>query len=382
MTTPTAALGDLIRPAKVRRAGSGNFPILSMTMHDGLVDQATKFKKRVASTDTSQYKVVARKQLVVGFPIDEGVLSVQDLYPEAIVSPAYNVWDIEEGVDAAYLEKYLRSIPALEFYASKLRGTTARRRTLPTDVFLSLPVPLPSAYEQRRISDILDRADGLCAKRRESSALVNNLAESTFLDMFGDPATNPRGLPLVALGDLGFWSSGGTPSRSRADYFVGAIPWFSSGELGDLHVTDSAEHIGPLALKETSAKMVPVGSILLGMYDTAALKSSIASIGCSCNQAIAFARVDEQLADTYFVYYAVQVAKDHFRRLQRGIRQKNLNLSMIRDIRIPLPSLERQQEFAQRVLQIEEIKDASRSSAAETRSLAETLAHRAFGGQL
>ena len=81
-------LGHLIKPAELCRADDGSFPILSMTMHDGLVDQADKFKKRVASSDTSQYKVVKRNQLVVGFPIDEGVLSFQNRYDHAIVSPA------------------------------------------------------------------------------------------------------------------------------------------------------------------------------------------------------------------------------------------------------------------------------------------------------
>lgn len=101
MSLQHVTLGQLIKPAKLYRAGSGIFPILSMTMHDGLVEQAKKFKKRVASSDTSQYKVVKSNQLVVGFPIDEGVLSFQYLFDEAIVSPAYDVWDLQndEQVD-------------------------------------------------------------------------------------------------------------------------------------------------------------------------------------------------------------------------------------------------------------------------------------------
>ena len=72
-------LDALIEPAPLERAGNRDLPILSMTMHEGLIDQASKFKKRVASADTTEYKVVRRNQLVVGFPIDEGVLSFQDL---------------------------------------------------------------------------------------------------------------------------------------------------------------------------------------------------------------------------------------------------------------------------------------------------------------
>jgi type I restriction enzyme S subunit len=64
-------LRKIITPAMPKRAGEKEFPVLSMTMRDGLVYQADKFKKRIASADTSQYKVVGRNQLVVGFPIDE-----------------------------------------------------------------------------------------------------------------------------------------------------------------------------------------------------------------------------------------------------------------------------------------------------------------------
>jgi type I restriction enzyme S subunit len=94
----SVALGELIRPVKVARAGGGDYPLLSMTMHDGLVDQSAKFKKRVASADVSDYKVIKRGQMVVGFPIDEGVLDFQTLYDEGIVSPAYGVWELTRGV--------------------------------------------------------------------------------------------------------------------------------------------------------------------------------------------------------------------------------------------------------------------------------------------
>ena len=72
-----ATLGSLITPAKVIRCGNDSFPVLSMTMHNGIVMQSERFKKKLASADQSDYKVVKRGQLVVGFPIDEGVLYVQ-----------------------------------------------------------------------------------------------------------------------------------------------------------------------------------------------------------------------------------------------------------------------------------------------------------------
>src|SRR5262249_5891076 len=198
-------LSRIIVPARLRRAGEKDFPVLSMTMHDGLIDQAEKFKKRVASADTSQYKVVERNQLVVGFPIDEGVLAFQRLYDEAIVSPAYDVWDLRDSslVVSEYLERFLRSPTALAFYAAKLRGTTARRRTLPDDIFLSLSVPVPPLVEQRRIAEVLDRVEVLRTKRRAALAQLDTLTQSIFLDMFGDPARNTKGWPIQTLDELG-----------------------------------------------------------------------------------------------------------------------------------------------------------------------------------
>lgn len=103
-------LGELISKAKVERCGDRSFPVYSMTMHDGIVEQSGRFKKTIASRDTSSYKVVKKNQLVVGFPIDEGVIYVQNHDQPGIMSPAYNVWDFDsDRILPAYLEFVLHS---------------------------------------------------------------------------------------------------------------------------------------------------------------------------------------------------------------------------------------------------------------------------------
>lgn len=144
----------------------------------------------------------------------------------------------------------------------------------------------------------------------------------------------------------------------------------------------SDEHVSTQALCETTAKAVPKGALMLGMYDTAALKASIASVECSCNQAIAFATIDPAIAETVYVYFAIVIGREHFRRLQRGVRQKNLNLSMVRDISIPRPLLPLQREFARRVTVVESLKTVQRASLAELDALFATLQHRAFRGEI
>ena len=123
--TLNVQLSNFISPAPLNRCGIDGIPVLSMTMHNGLMLQSSRFKKSIASVDKSNYKVVRYNQLVIGFPIDEGVLSVQNIVQTGIVSPAYSVWDIDEQrVFPKYLERLLRSPRSISYYKSKLRGTT------------------------------------------------------------------------------------------------------------------------------------------------------------------------------------------------------------------------------------------------------------------
>ncbi|WP_422936281.1 restriction endonuclease subunit S [Sinomonas sp. P47F7] len=247
------------------RAADGEFPILSMTMRDGLVPQSERFKKRVAGNDLSQYRVVRRGQLVVGFPIDEGVLAFQNLTDHGIVSPAYGVWDLidTDGTDPSYLERYLRSESAIKFYSARLKGSTARRRSLPNQVFTEMPVPLPSFDEQRRIAAILEKADTLCAKRREVISQLESLATSLFQEMFGNPAGRGRGWGMKKLGELGKVTTGNTPPRIDLTNFGGFIEWIKSDNINppQTYLSTAAEGLSESGARK--ARIVDAGSILM-----------------------------------------------------------------------------------------------------------------------
>ena len=300
--------------------------------------------------------------------------------PEMNCNQAVAIVRPTQEIERSYLRHWLESQEARsQMLGSTVTGTISN---LSLSQLGELRVPLPPLDEQRRIAAILDQAETLRTQRRTALALQGSLTQSLFLDMFGDPAKNTLGLPTKQLGELGDWHSGGTPPRSKSHYFEGDIPWFSSGELESMYVLDSVEHISDAALKETATKLVPAGSLMMGMYDTAALKTSIALNDCSCNQAIAFSKLDPTLADTAYVYYAIVVGREHFRRLQRGVRQKNLNLSMVREIRIPHPPLPLQQTFATRIASIEALKTTHRRALAALDALFASLQQRAFAGQL
>ena len=206
---------------------------------------------------------------------------------------------------------------------------------------------------QEKIIQNLENLDNQILKRRHQSRLLLNLVKSRFNEMFGDPVLNEMGWEKHALKEFGIWKSGGTPKRNEEKYFRGHIPWITSGELEHKYIDDSFEKITEKAIECSSAKIIEKGSLLLGMYDTAGLKSSINTKVMSCNQAIAFAKLDDKITNTIYVYYVIQNLRSMLLNQQRGVRQKNFNLSMIKNISIPLPPLSLQNEFADFVAQVD-----------------------------
>jgi len=385
VTRDQTPLGQLIRPAKARRAATTTYPILSMTMHSGLVDQSNKFKKRVASADTSQYRVVTRSQLVVGFPIDEGVLSFQRLYDEAIVSPAYDVWDLidDHSIDTSYLERFLRSPKALSFYRSKLRGTTARRRTLPDDIFLSLMIPVPRLPEQRRIAAILDQADALRAKRRAVLAGLDTLTNSVFIEMFGDPATNPMRWPLMPIGKVGRVITGNTPSRAVPEYFGNDIEWIKSDNINtpEFFVTPATEGLSTAG--RAVARVAPPSSILVtciaGSPDCIG-NSAMTDRPVAFNQQIN-ALIPEQ-GDADFIYAQFLVGKRLIQQASTSSMKGMVSKSRFENVQIMFPPADLQRDFAQRVSAIRRLREQMSESLAQLDALFASLQHRAFRGEL
>ena len=235
---------------------------------------------------------------------------------------------------------------------------------------------------QEQITQILDKSKEIIEKRKEQIQFLDKLVKSKFIEMFGDPVKNQKKLAKVKLSELGEWKTGGTPLRSKSEYYNGNIPWLSSGELNNKYCFKSNEMITESAIIESAAKIIEVGSLLLGMYDTAALKSTINMIECSCNQAIAYSKLNENLVNTVYVYYCIQIGKEFYKSQQRGVRQKNLNLSMVKGLEILMPPLEFQNQFAEFVKQVDKLKFEMEKSLKELEDNFNSLMQNAFKGEL
>ena len=124
---------------------------------------------------------------------------------------------------------------------------------------------LPTIEQQDKLVELLwgfvELQDAYNALLKQTDELV----KSQFIELFGDPVSNTKNLPLIKLEALGSWSSGGTPSRKNPYYFTGSINWYSAGELNKKYLEGSVEKITEEAVQNSAAKIFKKGSLLVGM---------------------------------------------------------------------------------------------------------------------
>ncbi len=122
---------------------------------------------------------------------------------------------------------------------------------------------MPPLPEQRRIADILDKADAVRRKRKGAIALAEELLRSAFLEMFGDPVTNPKGWPVKPLTALGTVTTGNTPSRDVPEYFGEAIEWieFDNINTPSHYLTPAVEGLSEKG--RAVGRVAPAGSTLM-----------------------------------------------------------------------------------------------------------------------
>lgn len=241
-----------------------------------------------------------------------------------------------------------------------------------------LEILVPAVDRQRYVISVLDKIGALILIRRQQLAKLDELVKARFVEMFGDPQYNTKLLPCYTLGELGTWNSGGTPSRANAKYFGGNIDWYSAGELNSLFLVESVEKITKDAIENSSAKIFSKGSLLIGMYDTAAFKMGILKKDSASNQACACIEPNEKI-NVIWLYYELTLMKDFFLCQRRGVRQKNLNLSMIKEFLIPVSDLKGQDDFAAFVEQEVALKLTIQQSLDKLEVLKKSLMQEYFG---
>lgn len=261
--------------------------------------------------------------------------------------------------------------------------------SLPLSLINKASLPLPPLSEQRRIVDILKRADGIRHLRKQAIHTTRELIPALFVDMFGDPATNPKGLPVFPFGDLLVDVSYGCSTKATTDPDSG-LPILRMGNVttdGRLDLDD----LKYVALSDNDRRKYELakGDILFNRTNSKDLvgKTGLWDGRFEAIAASYFIRVrtdQSRLLPTYlWVFMNTSFMKRCLFETARGaIGQANINAKELKSFKIPLPSLNVQQDYEDRLSQLRSIEVQQTSAEAIGAASFQSLLHRAFHGEL
>lgn len=288
----------------------------------------------------------------------------------------------KNGLDSAFLWHWLsHNAPML---AAKGKGATFKQ--VNREDIGSLEVPLPTIEEQRRIAAILDTADELRAKRKKALTLLNSMAQSIFVDMFGDPIANSKQWPAGTLADFLFEMQYGPRFYNEA---------YSSDGIRIVRITD-LDNSGNLdfdAMPKMSIDEEAYGQFILRAGDvifarTGATVGKVALISASDPPCIAGAYfIRMRFREEVLPEYALAVLQSKsvqalVAKQSRQAAQQNFSGPGLRRLPMPLPPHHLQVRYKERVEAIKKEIEIHRQSMSGLNAMFESLQHHAFRGDL
>ena len=371
----TVKLGLLIKKTKVARCGEHSYPVLSITKQNGIIMQSEKFKKRIASADTSDYKIIPRGKLVQGIHIDEGNFGIQDIVDNGIVSPAYGVWDVNDGlVIPKYLEMVLRSPKSIEFYRSKLTGTVNRRGHMSDTDFLSMDIPLPDRDTQSEILKTMKQTTSILSFRQQQLTKLDELIKARFGELFDGKYPEDTLLNLCNIIDY----RGKTPEKVES-----GLPFITAKNVKMHHMTlEPREYIS----KETYDKVMVRGFPKEGdvVFTTEAPLGNVCKIPHFDTEFYIGQRIVTMQTDTLNpTYLEYALSNDEFVRKYMGKSSGStvtgIRVRLLEQLTIPVPPRALQDEFSIFANQVDKSKSAVQKSLDETQVLFDSLMQKYFG---
>lgn len=217
-------------------------------------------------------------------------------------------------------------------------------------------IPVPSLKRQQEIVDIFDKCNGSIDYRRQELELLDQLVKSRFIEMFGDPVYNPHGLPTKPLSELGSLDRGRSKHRPRNDpkLLGGPYPLIQTGEVSNagLYITEYQNTYSELGLRQS--KMWNAGTLCITIAANIAQTAILTFDACFPDSVVGFIPSDE--IDVIYIHYWFSFFQKILNEQAPQVAQKNINLKILSELQVTIPSKEEQQEFVAFVKQTDKSK--------------------------
>ena len=385
---PSVALGDIF---EIARGGSPR-PIQNFLTEEpdgvnwvmiGDASDSSKYithtKKRILKTGVKNSRMVYPGDFLLTNSMSFGHPYI--MKTSGCIHDGWLVLSNKKGViDQDYFYHLLGSDLIYAEFSRLASGSTVKNLNI--EIVKGIKVSLPPLEEQRRIAAILDKADGVRRKRQEAIRLTEELLRSTFLEMFGDPVTNPKGWEKIKLGNLCTIVRGGSP-RPINDYLGGSIPWIKIGDAtegDDIYIHKTAEAIKPDGVKKS--RYLEPGSLIFANCGVSLGFARILKIaGCIHDGWLAFSDLDKSI-NQIFLLKLLNSITEHFRAIAPAGTQPNLNTTIMKNFEIPVPPIDLQEKFAVVSHYLTDSIQKNSEMFKESENLFNSLLQRAFRGEL
>ena len=225
-------------------------------------------------------------------------------------------------------------------------------------------IPLPDMREQQRISAVLRSVDRVIAMRKKELDELNNLVKSRFIELFGDyDLTHPQE-SWVTIKEIGTVVGGATPKTDHDEYWGGSYRWITPAELDadSGYIYDSVRKLTKAGVESCSLQEMPVGTVILSSRAPIG-KVAIAGNTFYCNQGFKNIICKEGITPRY-LYTVLLLNVEYLNSLGRGATFKEISKGIVESIRIPVPSMELQEQFAAFVEQTDKSKHCGKMEVA------------------
>jgi type I restriction enzyme S subunit len=369
-------LGDYIQEVNIRNRDLNNIPLLGVSIKKVLMPSIAN----IIGTDMSTYKLIQKNQFAYG-PVtsrngDKISIALLEEYDNAMVSQAYTVFEVidESELLPEYLMMWFRR-PEFDRYA-RFKSHGSAREIFDWSEMCETLLPIPILEKQQEIVNEYNTIQNRIALNNQLISKLEETAQAIYKQWFVDfefPLSDTEALEVTdktkgykSAGGKMVWcaelekeipegwevktvkdfssemKSGSTPSREETEYWNSTdYPWLKTGELKNSVVINAEEFISKKGLNESSAKLLPVNSVLIAMYGEGKTKGQVGylKIEAATNQACCAIICENEIKAT-FLYYHLRINRDEIVSIANGGAQPNLSKNIIEELKLIDPNKE------------------------------------------
>ena len=342
----------------------------------GIRTRESIYSKELAK-DYSKNKLIFKNTLTVGMgstQIDIGVLSEDATYA---VSPAYHTYRIHD-INSDYL-RYCLECRNQDMFVRYVKRGSRQGKSIDLKRWITYKIPVYPESVQAEIVKRLDSVKAILSLREQELNALDDLIKARFVEMFGDPVSNSKGLQEATLPEIGIFGRGVSKHRPRNDpkLLGGRYPLIQTGDVAaaDLYILSYTSTYSDIGLAQS--KIWNKGTLCITIAANIAKTAILDFDACFPDSVVGFMANDK--TNNVYIHYWFSFFQRILEEQAPESAQKNINLKVLSELKVICPEKEEQDKFADFVAQIDKSKATVQKALDETQLLFDSLMQQYFG---